>query len=119
LLAASDLDSATRRLPTIRGNVPPAGLFPTGCVFRTRCPHATDLCTTTPPWTGTPTHGHACHHPAPTSTDTTDAAANATPSAPAALTPTAAPPTATQDKVPAATPPASTPEEKLREGTDE
>jgi peptide/nickel transport system ATP-binding protein len=67
LLAASDLDTAADRLPTIPGNVPPAGAFPTGCVFRTRCPHATDLCTTTPPWTGTPTQGHACHHPAPTS----------------------------------------------------
>lgn len=64
LLAASDLDSATHRLPTIPGNVPPAGSFPTGCVFRTRCPHATGFCATAPPWTGAPTHGYACHHPA-------------------------------------------------------
>ena len=37
LLAASDLETADRRLPTIPGNVPPAGQFPSGCVFRTRC----------------------------------------------------------------------------------
>jgi peptide/nickel transport system ATP-binding protein len=64
LLAASDLDTPDRRLTTIPGNVPPAGQFPSGCVFRTRCHHATDTCATTPPWTGTPTHGYACHHPA-------------------------------------------------------
>jgi peptide/nickel transport system ATP-binding protein len=52
LLAASDLDSADRRLPTIPGNVPAAGHFPTGCVFRTRCPHATETCTTPPPGPG-------------------------------------------------------------------
>jgi peptide/nickel transport system ATP-binding protein len=75
LLAASDLESADsgpvsaqeparRRLPTIQGTVPAAGHFPNGCVFRTRCPQATDLCTQPPPWTGTPTTGYACHHPA-------------------------------------------------------
>ena len=64
LLAASDLETADRRLPTIPGNVPPAGQFPTGCVFRTRCHHATETCTTTPPWSGPPTQGYACHHPA-------------------------------------------------------
>jgi oligopeptide/dipeptide ABC transporter ATP-binding protein len=64
LLAASDLETADRRLPTIPGNVPPAGQFPSGCVFRTRCAHATDACATQPPWTGTPTDGFACHHPA-------------------------------------------------------
>lgn len=70
LLAASDLESADRespgrRLATIPGNVPPAGQFPSGCVFRTRCTHATDICAETPPWTGTATRGFACHHPAP------------------------------------------------------
>jgi len=65
LLAASDLETADRRLRTIPGNVPPAGQFPSGCVFRTRCPHATDLCATVPPWTDTPAGGFACHHPAP------------------------------------------------------
>ncbi|MEV0802495.1 ABC transporter ATP-binding protein [Kribbella sp. NPDC050281] len=64
LLAASDLDTADRRLPTIRGNVPAAGRFPTGCVFRTRCPHATDICASTPEWTGPIADGFACHHPA-------------------------------------------------------
>ena len=64
LLAASDLETADRRLRTIPGNVPPAGQFPSGCVFRTRCTHATDVCATTPPWTGTSTTGFACHHPA-------------------------------------------------------
>jgi peptide/nickel transport system ATP-binding protein len=67
LLAASDLESADRRLPTIPGNVPPAGQFPSGCVFRTRCTHATEICATRPPWTGSPTRGYACHHPAPDS----------------------------------------------------
>ncbi|TWD73165.1 peptide/nickel transport system ATP-binding protein [Kribbella amoyensis] len=77
LLAASDLESADtgddrtaigpagrRRLPTIPGTVPAAGQFPEGCVFRTRCSHATDLCATRPPWTGEESHGFACHHPA-------------------------------------------------------
>ncbi|WP_020392453.1 ABC transporter ATP-binding protein [Kribbella catacumbae] len=65
LLAASDLESADARLPTIPGNVPAAGQFPSGCVFRTRCAHATELCAEVPPWEGTPAHGFACHHPAP------------------------------------------------------
>ena len=65
LIAASDLESADRRLPTIPGNVPAAGQFPDGCVFRTRCPHATDICATAPPWSGTASRGFACHHPAP------------------------------------------------------
>jgi oligopeptide/dipeptide ABC transporter ATP-binding protein len=60
LLAASDLETADRRLTTIPGNVPPAGQFPSGCVFRTRCAHATEICATQPPWTD----GFACHHPA-------------------------------------------------------
>ncbi|WP_350274786.1 ABC transporter ATP-binding protein [Kribbella sp. HUAS MG21] len=64
LLAASDLETTSRRLTTIPGNVPPAGRFPSGCVFRTRCAHATALCEETPPWTGAETRGFACHHPA-------------------------------------------------------
>ncbi|MFG1913112.1 ABC transporter ATP-binding protein [Kribbella sp. NPDC048928] len=64
LLAASDLDTSSRRLTTIPGNVPPAGTFPSGCVFRTRCAHATALCEETPVWTGAETDGFACHHPA-------------------------------------------------------
>jgi peptide/nickel transport system ATP-binding protein len=64
LLAASDLETADRRLITIPGTVPPAGQFPSGCVFRNRCRHATDICEQTPEWTGTETRGFACHHPA-------------------------------------------------------
>ncbi|WP_337692458.1 ABC transporter ATP-binding protein [Ornithinimicrobium pratense] len=77
LIAASDLsgaDGARREraaLPTIPGTVPPAGRFPEGCVFRTRCPHATEVCRTRPPWTSRGQHpagvsasGFACFHPA-------------------------------------------------------
>jgi oligopeptide/dipeptide ABC transporter ATP-binding protein len=64
LLAASDLDTTARRLTTIPGNVPPAGKFPSGCVFRTRCAYATALCEEMPPWSGNEAEGFACHHPA-------------------------------------------------------
>ncbi|HEY3562042.1 MAG TPA: ABC transporter ATP-binding protein [Kribbella sp.] len=64
LLAASDLETNSRRLTTIPGNVPPAGRFPSGCVFRTRCAHATALCEERPAWTGAEATGYACHHPA-------------------------------------------------------
>ncbi|MFF0341916.1 ABC transporter ATP-binding protein [Kribbella sp. NPDC004875] len=64
LLAASDLETTSRRLTTIPGNVPPAGRFPSGCVFRTRCAHATALCEEMPQWTGSGTDGFACNHPA-------------------------------------------------------
>ncbi len=70
LLAASDLvggpagRGARRRLTTIPGSVPPAGQFPDGCVFRTRCAHATAECATTPRWSGADAaHGYACFHP--------------------------------------------------------
>ena len=62
--AASDLDTTSRRLTTIPGNVPPAGRFPSGCVFRTRCAYATALCEESPPWSGDEAEGFACHHPA-------------------------------------------------------
>ncbi|MGW5195254.1 ABC transporter ATP-binding protein [Kribbella sp. NPDC004138] len=64
LLAASDLETTSRRLTTIPGNVPLAGRFPSGCVFRTRCANATALCEELPAWTGSETRGFACHHPA-------------------------------------------------------
>ena len=32
------------KLATIPGTVPPAGHFPEGCVFSTRCPYVTDRC---------------------------------------------------------------------------
>jgi oligopeptide/dipeptide ABC transporter ATP-binding protein len=58
LLAASaaTTDAARRdergRLPAIAGTVPGAGQFPSGCVFRNRCPRATEQCATTPPLAG-------------------------------------------------------------------
>lgn len=77
LVAASDLsgsDGGRREraaLPTIPGTVPPAGRFPEGCVFRTRCAHATEVCSTLPPWevrgehpAGEKASGYACFHPA-------------------------------------------------------
>jgi peptide/nickel transport system ATP-binding protein len=67
LLAASDLEQVDERgrLRTISGSVPAAGRFPEGCVFRNRCGHATEVCASTPPWTGSdPEHGFACYHPA-------------------------------------------------------
>jgi oligopeptide/dipeptide ABC transporter ATP-binding protein len=66
LLDASDLAgaSASGRLPTIPGAVPPAGRFPAGCVFRNRCGHADAACETLPAWRGAARHGHACEHPA-------------------------------------------------------
>jgi peptide/nickel transport system ATP-binding protein len=73
LIDASDLEASDpgaapgeRRLRTIPGSVPPAGQFPAGCVFRTRCAHATTACEDVPPWTGeSADHGYACFHPAP------------------------------------------------------
>ena len=66
LLAASDLELVDEhgRLVTIPGSVPPGGHFPAGCVFRNRCPRATEVCETVPPWTeSVPGHGAACYHP--------------------------------------------------------
>ncbi|QUQ71873.1 ABC transporter ATP-binding protein [Kutzneria sp. CA-103260] len=66
LLDASDLEAVDGRgrLHAIAGAVPAAGQFPSGCVFRTRCPRADDRCGEQPPWSGEPAHGHACWHPA-------------------------------------------------------
>ena len=66
LLAASDLElvDARGRLRTIPGTVPPAGGFPDGCVFRSRCEHATPRCPEVPPWTDEGAHGYACWNPA-------------------------------------------------------
>jgi peptide/nickel transport system ATP-binding protein len=50
---------ARGRLPVIPGIVPPVGAFPEGCVFRNRCPRATERCLETPLLTG----GVACWHP--------------------------------------------------------
>jgi oligopeptide/dipeptide ABC transporter ATP-binding protein len=65
LLAASDLELVDQagRLRTIPGTVPAAGQFPDGCVFRNRCDHEIDRCTTFPPWSEQDGHGFACWNP--------------------------------------------------------
>jgi oligopeptide/dipeptide ABC transporter ATP-binding protein len=65
LIAASDLAAVDERgrLRTIAGVVPGAGEFPDGCVFRNRCPRATEVCERTPEWSGSPAGGFACWHP--------------------------------------------------------
>ena len=67
LVGASDISNADERgqLTTIAGNVPVAGQFPDGCVFRNRCSFATSECESTPPWKSAgPQRGFACFHPA-------------------------------------------------------
>jgi oligopeptide/dipeptide ABC transporter ATP-binding protein len=63
LLDASDLASADGRLRTIPGTVPAAGRFPAGCVFRNRCPSASDECEELPRWRERAGGGYACWHP--------------------------------------------------------
>ncbi len=65
LLDSSDLEATDERgrLRTIAGTVPPAGRFPSGCVYRNRCPNATEVCATFPDWTGDERSGFACWHP--------------------------------------------------------
>ncbi|MGB0331922.1 MAG: ABC transporter ATP-binding protein [Planctomycetota bacterium] len=61
-----DLAVAGERLTTIPGIVPSATNFPSGCRFRTRCPLATDRCTSEVPALGPvetgAVHTAACHH---------------------------------------------------------
>lgn len=45
-------------LNTIKGMVPPAGHFPTGCVFAPRCPYATEQCMNEKPKETTISNGH-------------------------------------------------------------
>jgi oligopeptide/dipeptide ABC transporter ATP-binding protein len=65
LLDSSDLEvlGTDGRLQTIPGTVPAAGRFPSGCVFRNRCPKATEICAQFPGWTGSADTGFACWHP--------------------------------------------------------
>jgi oligopeptide/dipeptide ABC transporter ATP-binding protein len=64
LLDTSDLTTVNGgRLRTIPGTVPAAGRFPDGCVFRNRCPNATEKCAIAPPWTVRDGGGFACWHP--------------------------------------------------------
>jgi peptide/nickel transport system ATP-binding protein len=64
LLAAAPIpDPAQRRqIPLLHGDVPSPANPPSGCVFRTRCPHAIDLCasTATPLREVRPGHWNAC-----------------------------------------------------------
>ncbi|MFO8126230.1 ABC transporter ATP-binding protein [Yoonia sp.] len=55
------------RLPQIPGSTPQLSHLPSGCPFRNRCPRATQVCTTTPPFTSTGSHSVLCHHPLETS----------------------------------------------------
>ncbi len=50
----------------LEGEVPSAAALPSGCRFRTRCPHATDICTRQPPPLEEVRPGQfaACHHAA-------------------------------------------------------
>ncbi|MBF5030646.1 ABC transporter ATP-binding protein [Micromonospora sp. ANENR4] len=67
LRASTVLESTdgSGRLSTIPGRVPSLGSFPTGCVYRNRCPRADDVCGTVPLLTAPPgsTQRAACHHP--------------------------------------------------------
>ena len=64
LLAAAPIpDPAQRRqIPLLHGDVPSPANPPSGCVFRTRCPHAIDLCASaaTPLREVRPGHWNAC-----------------------------------------------------------
>jgi peptide/nickel transport system ATP-binding protein len=55
-----------RRLTAIAGQPASAADAPTGCVFKTRCPHRFEACDTAPPLTAKREAGHldACHLPA-------------------------------------------------------
>ena len=61
-----DLAAPGERLSTIKGIVPSAFHFPSGCRFRTRCPIATDKCAESEPalesLDDAPGHTVACHY---------------------------------------------------------
>ncbi|MBW7862777.1 MAG: ABC transporter ATP-binding protein [Candidatus Hydrogenedens sp.] len=63
------MNRGAARLSTIRGSVPPATHFPSGCRFHPRCAEAMPVCALRePPFAGTaPGHAAACwlHHPNP------------------------------------------------------
>lgn len=56
--------SLRKRYVPLEGEVPSAAKLPSGCRFRTRCPLATDICSTTPPALRQTAPGRfvACHH---------------------------------------------------------
>jgi oligopeptide transport system ATP-binding protein len=53
-----------KRRVILKGDLPSPLSPPSGCVFRTRCPHATSLCAAETPKLEQTDHGHsvACHH---------------------------------------------------------
>jgi oligopeptide/dipeptide ABC transporter ATP-binding protein len=55
----------TRVRIALRGETPDPAAMPGGCRFHTRCPRASDVCTTVDPIIRTllPGHAVACHHP--------------------------------------------------------
>ncbi|MDX6250002.1 MAG: oligopeptide transport system ATP-binding protein [Kribbellaceae bacterium] len=59
-------DQLGKPLRVIGGQPPDLGNLPSGCAFRTRCPLATELCTTQPPVVEiSPGHRSACHFAVP------------------------------------------------------
>jgi peptide/nickel transport system ATP-binding protein len=52
-----------RDLVQIPGSTPSLTALPTGCAFRERCAHASDLCTTAPAQTILDRRTWRCHHP--------------------------------------------------------
>jgi oligopeptide/dipeptide ABC transporter ATP-binding protein len=61
------IDQDDDRLEPIEGTVPDALNFPPGCRFHPRCPHAMDVCRTTPPrleerHTSSEPHVSSCHY---------------------------------------------------------
>ncbi|MGY9046438.1 peptide ABC transporter substrate-binding protein [Puniceibacterium antarcticum] len=52
-----------RKLPQIPGSTPQLSQLPSGCAFRNRCAHATDLCRTDPPDAARGERRVLCHHP--------------------------------------------------------
>ena len=57
-------DRSRERHARIEGEMPSPSAPPPGCAFHTRCPHATDLCSTAVPMPEETPDGHmtACHH---------------------------------------------------------
>jgi len=58
-------------LPTIAGNVPPAGAFPSGCPFQERCWRRVEDCKVDPPLQRDGDHAVACWRPVPERTGVT------------------------------------------------
>lgn len=58
-----DSDMPAGALPTVPGAVPPDGVFPAGCPFRTRCPDGDAQCQVMPALEPLADHLVACWHP--------------------------------------------------------